>query len=112
MLLRNDSGITATRKTGSFDAYAPSASRFIALAMGHCETWVSGTQYHLQEMCVDPAVQGSGIGASLLEALFAHLREAGVRQVYLETRGQSAAAEFYRKAGFRPVELVAMVKHL
>ena len=90
----------------------PGASKPIALAMGHCETWVSGSQYHLQEMCVDPAAQGSGIGGSLLEALVARLREAGVRQVYLETREQGAAAEFYRKAGFKPVEVVAMVKHL
>lgn len=49
-------------------------------------------------MAVLKSVRGSGLGFRLLEAICAHARESGIRQVYLHA--QRHAEGFYRKADF------------
>lgn len=84
----------------------------IAFALGYLEPWVSGTHFHLKEMCTAPGEQGLGIGTFVLSFLLQTLRERGVDQVFCETRVGVPAEGFFRKAGFRTLNVVALGKRV
>lgn len=84
----------------------------LAFALGHVETWVSGSHFQLKEMCTAPEEQRKGIGSFVLEFLLQALKERGVVQVFCETRAGVAAEAFYRRAGFRTLNVVALGKRL
>ncbi|MEI9935692.1 MAG: GNAT family N-acetyltransferase [Pseudomonadota bacterium] len=84
----------------------------IAFALGYLETWVSGMHFQLKEMCTVPGQQHQGIGTFVLEFLLRVLKERGVIQVFCETRAGVPAEAFYRRAGFRTLNVVALGKRL
>jgi aminoglycoside 6'-N-acetyltransferase I len=84
----------------------------IAFALGYLETWVSGTHFQLKEMCTAPGQQRQGIGTFMLEFLLRTLKERGVIQVFCETRAGVPAEGFYRRMGFRTLNVVALGKRL
>lgn len=58
-------------------------------------------------LSVDPALRGRGVGTVLLDALDAHLADAGVRDVCVAVSvGNDGARRFYERRGLRPVETV------
>ncbi|MEM8918488.1 MAG: N-acetyltransferase [Pseudomonadota bacterium] len=59
--------------------------------------------WNLLLLAVDPAHQGQGIGAAMLEHVEQHLSEMGERLLLVETSGTAAFAStrrFYRKCGY------------
>ena len=67
--------------------------------------WMSlrGPAGALQDILVDPARRGRGIGSALLEAVVAELEHKGAPQIVLSTAFHNAAAQhLFEKAGFRP----------
>ena len=84
----------------------------VAFALGYLEPWVSGTHFQLKEMCTAPDQQRQGIGSFVLQFLLGTLKELGVVQVFCETRAGVAAEAFYRRAGFRTLNVVALGKRL
>ena len=55
----------------------------------------------LEDVVVDPAHRGRGLGAALVQAAIAEARNAGCRRITLLTDGLNAAAKaFYQRAGF------------
>jgi len=84
----------------------------IGFALGYLETWVSGSHFQLKEMCTAPHRQRKGIGSAVLELLSETLKERGVVQVFCETRAGVPAEAFYRRAGFRTLNVVALGKRL
>jgi ribosomal protein S18 acetylase RimI-like enzyme len=55
----------------------------------------------LEDMVVDPAARGSGIGSQLLDAAIARARECGCRRLTLLTDHDNAPAQrFYQRHGF------------
>jgi predicted GNAT family N-acyltransferase len=70
-----------------------------ALATGRLLEHVPGTA-KIGRMAVLPALRGSGIGRALLEALMAHARQRGEREVLLHA--QAGAEAFYQRLGFQP----------
>ncbi|HVV50015.1 MAG TPA: GNAT family N-acetyltransferase [Polyangia bacterium] len=76
--------------------------RAVGFALGQLEGWVDGNIFLIQEVCVVPDRQRSGIGGRLLERL---LRELEVRDrvtgTYLLTDAGSAAEAFYLGRGFQ-----------
>jgi len=84
----------------------------IAFALGYLEQWVSGSHFQLKEMCTAPTEQRQGVGTFLLEFLLRTLKERGVIHVFCETRAGAPAEAFYRRAGFRTLNVVALGKTL
>ena len=70
-----------------------------ALAAGHIKCVENGQEFLLQEMCVDPEQQRTGLGGKILSALVQHLRSEGVQNLYLLTDADGPAESFYQKHG-------------
>jgi len=87
--------------------------RVIGLIAGYCERSIGGPVFYLKEMCVHPDWQHQGIGTRLLRRLECRLKQSGVGQVYLLTRRNGPAEEFYAASGFRTSERMALMsRHL
>ena len=72
-----------------------------SLAMGYIKHWYSGTEYIINELCVDRQRQGQGIGSSFLKAIEEYLSENGISQIFLLTDRNVPAYQFYLKNGFQ-----------
>lgn len=56
------------------------------------------------KMATDPAAQGQGIGAAILESLLDFARQEGADAIWLETnQSLEAATALYAKYGFKPL---------
>lgn len=76
--------------------------RAVAMAVGQIEGWTQGNLFLLQEMCVLPDRQRTGIGRRLLDQFLSQLRDIDqVSEVYLLTDRGSDAESFYLGRGFR-----------
>jgi len=60
----------------------------------------------VEKLFVAPALKGLGIGRFLMAALHDSAREAGRTLLYLNTRRDNPAAEFYRGLGYQEVGVV------
>ena len=74
--------------------------RMIGLSMGYIKHWYSGTEYIINEFCVDRHSQGKGIGTAFMKAIEAYLSEKGIHQIFLLTDKDVPAYIFYQHNGF------------
>lgn len=73
-------------------------------AIGYGIMSVSADEAHLLNLCLDPRLQGRGLGARLLDHMTELARDRRVAVIYLEVRPSNAAAlALYRRAGFRRI---------
>jgi len=64
--------------------------------------WLAAPDCTLEDLYVDAAARGAGLGRAMVEAVVARAQERGCRRVELETDEDNAAAlAVYRAAGFR-----------
>jgi aminoglycoside 6'-N-acetyltransferase I len=81
-------------------AVALSGGKVVGLLLGQKERWVDAFHFNLQEMCVLPERQRSGVGGALMRHVTEELRREGTAKIYLITGPDSAAAAFYSARGF------------
>lgn len=74
--------------------------RVVGLCFGHVRSWWKGRELYVDELCVDLARHGRGLGTALLEHVKAELRGQGVQAMTLLTDRGTPAEAFYRKNGF------------
>ena len=74
--------------------------RMVALSMGYIKHWYSGTEYMINEFCVDRHLQGKGIGSSFMKAVERCLSEIGIQHIFLLTDRNVPAYSFYLRNGF------------
>ncbi len=74
-----------------------------AISLGQITHWWEGTNYVLDELCVSPSLQGSGIGTRFMELIEADLKTRDVKGIFLQTDLDKPAYGFYRKNGFKDV---------
>ncbi len=58
----------------------------------HAHTWTAAPVCYLNDLFVDPANRGEGIGAALIDTVIARARELGWNEVYWHTQQDNRAA--------------------
>ena len=84
----------------------------LGFVLGWGERWINGWEFHIKEMCVDPAYQRQGIGRSLMQHFEERLSKDGFIGLTLQTGGQTPARTFYESLGWKPINLVTLNKTL
>lgn len=98
-----------SRTPGFVGMKAVEEGQIQGFAMGYLESFDSGTDFYLKEMCVLPDVQRKSIGTALLAALKEELASKGARKLYLLTSRDGPAARFYAKNGFHTSDKMIMM---
>ena len=75
--------------------------KLVALSAGMKKPWIGGVEYYIDEFCVDPDLQGQGIGSKFLAAIEEDLSPRGMRGILLNTEENYPAFDFYIKNGFK-----------
>jgi len=75
-------------------------NELIGLSMGHIRHWHSGTEYYIDEFCIQTEKQGKGIGTLLIAKVEEACAELGLTHIFLLTENNVPAYEFYKKRGF------------
>ena len=84
-----------------------------ALSIGMIRHWWEGTNYNIEEFCVDPALQGHGIGTRFMEMISEDIRNRGLSGIFLQTDSDKPAYRFYLKNGFQDLDAhVSLYKSL
>lgn len=66
----------------------------------------------IQKLYLDDSIKGKGCGRKLMEAAGNLAKEAGYRQLYLETHSNlKAAIKLYEKSGYKQIERPKTVLH-
>lgn len=93
--------LTDTLNTPAFlGIKAVHGHRILGFLMAYAESYHCRKDLYLKEMCVEAESQRKGIGSGLMRTMTTVAREAGVNTIYLLTRINSPAAQFYEKCGF------------
>jgi [ribosomal protein S18]-alanine N-acetyltransferase len=70
----------------------------------YCIMSIGAGECHLLNLCVQPVLQGNGIGGQLLQSMLQVATRLGADTVFLEVRpSNSAARQLYASAGFNEV---------
>lgn len=80
---------------GYFDS-----GRLVALSMGNIRHWWRGTEYCIDEFCVERSMQGQGVGSGFLHDIEKYLSGHGINTIFLQTERTVPAYSFYRSRGF------------
>ncbi len=87
--------------------------RLIGLCIGYIKHWYAGTEYCIDEFCIDRNLQGQGIGSHFMDAIEEYLRNREIYQIYLQTERTVKAYQFYTSRGFHELkDHVSMVKDI
>ncbi len=76
-------------------------SRLTAVSMGYIKHWFAGTEYLIDEFCVDRCTQGRGIGSAFMAEIEKYLADRGIFRIFLQTDRGMPACAFYIKNGFQ-----------
>ena len=74
--------------------------KLVAAALGSIRHWWEGTNYNLEELCVDPDYQGQGIGTRFMQMIEDDVRSRGLSGIFLQTDSDKPSYKFYLKNGF------------
>ncbi len=87
--------------------------KLIGVSMGHIKHWYSGTEYYIEELCIQTNKQGSGIGTYFLEEIEKAIKSIGIVQIFLQTENNVPAYSFYQKNGFCELKgHISFAKHI
>lgn len=85
----------------------------IGVSMGHIRHWYSGTEYYIDELCVQTNKQDNGVGTYFLKEIEKAIKELGLVHIFLQTESNVPAYGFYQKNGFCELkEHVSFVKRI
>ena len=77
--------------------------KLVAISLGQITHWWEGTNYVLDELCVSPDLQGTGIGSRFMELIEEDLKKRDVKGIFLQTDSDKPAYRFYQKNGFKDI---------
>lgn len=79
--------------------------KLAAVSLGSVRHWWEGTNYNIEEFCVDPALQGKGIGSHFMSMIEDEIRKQGLAGIFLQTDKDKPSYRFYMKNGYKNLEL-------
>ncbi|MCR4658273.1 MAG: GNAT family N-acetyltransferase [Lachnospiraceae bacterium] len=79
--------------------------RLIAVSLGTIRHWWEGTNYNIEEFCVDPAFQGQGTGSRFMAMIEDDIKEQGLAGIFLQTDKDKPSYRFYLKNGYKDLAL-------
>ncbi len=77
--------------------------KLVAISLGQITHWWEGTNYVLDELCVSPKCQGTGIGTRFMDLIESDLKTRDVKGIFLQTDSDKPAYKFYQKNGFKEI---------
>lgn len=89
-----------TRFPGFRGFVAASDDQLLGLCLGHIRKWWRGDDYIIEEMCVSPELQRTGIGSRMLAEIRAMLMPDQIFNLILITETRSPSEQFYLRNGF------------
>ena len=75
--------------------------KLAAISLGTIRNWWEGTNYNIEEFCVDPELQGQGIGSRFMELIEDDIRAKGLSGIFLQTDSDKPSYRFYLKNGYK-----------
>ena len=75
--------------------------KLAAVSLGTIRHWWEGTNYNIEEFCVDPELQGQGIGSCFMELIEDDIRAKGLSGIFLQTDSDKPSYRFYLKNGYK-----------
>lgn len=75
-----------------------------AVSIGMVKHWWQGTNYNIEELCVNPNLQGKGIGSRFLDMIEKDIKKRGLAGIYLQTDLDKPSYNFYKKNGFEELD--------
>ena len=75
--------------------------KLIAMSLGMIRHWWEGTNYNIEELCVDPKLQGQGTGTRFMGLIENEIRAKGFSGIFLQTDNDKPSYRFYIKNGFK-----------
>lgn len=75
--------------------------KLAAVSLGTIRNWWEGTNYNIEEFCVDPELQGQGIGSRFMELIEDDIRAKGLSGIFLQTDSDKPSYRFYLKNGYK-----------
>lgn len=88
-------------------------AELIGISMGRIKHWYTGTEYCIDELCIQSAKQGRGLGRRFVSEIERACKQLGLTHIFLLTEDNVPAFEFYKKLGFYQSEnSVAFAKKL
>lgn len=79
--------------------------KLVAISMGCIHHWWEGANYNIEELCVDPDVQGQGIGSRFMSMIEEETKRRGLAGIFLQTDEDKPSYKFYQKNGFSNLSL-------
>lgn len=79
--------------------------KLAAVSLGSVRHWWEGTNYNIEEFCVDPTIQGKGIGSHFMSLIEDEIRKQGLAGIFLQTDMDKPSYRFYKKNGYNDLEL-------
>ncbi len=74
--------------------------KLIGVSMGIIKHWYSGTEYCIDEFCIQTEKQGLGLGTLFLNEIEKGIKALGLTKIFLQTEKTVPAYRFYQKNGF------------
>jgi len=78
--------------------------KLVAAALGSVRHWWEGTNYNLEELCVDTSFQGKGIGTRFMQLIEEDINRQGMAGIFLQTDSDMPSYKFYKKNGYKELK--------
>ncbi len=77
--------------------------KLVAVSLGSVRHWWEGTNYNIEEFCVEPSEQGKGTGSKFMVMIEDDIRKCGLAGIFLQTDEDKPSYRFYLKNSFKPL---------
>jgi aminoglycoside 6'-N-acetyltransferase I len=79
--------------------------KLAAISLGTVRHWWEGTNYNIEEFCVDPGLQGKGVGSEFMKMIESEIQKQGIAGIFLQTDEDKPSYGFYLKNGYKDLDL-------